>query len=89
MESSLHIILTVIAAVVLLWLVIKLFATPIKWALKLLFNALAGFVSLFIINFLGGFVGISISVGWISALIAGIFGMPGIILLLLIENLFM
>ena len=89
MESSLHIILTVAAAVVLLWLVIKLFATPIKWALKLLFNALAGFVSLFIINFLGGFVGISISVGWISALIAGIFGMPGIILLLLIENLFM
>ena len=28
----------------LLWLVIKIFATPIKWAFKLLLNAALGFI---------------------------------------------
>ena len=84
--DPLHTILTVVIAVLLIWLVIKIFATPIKWALKLLLNALLGFVML---NFLGGFIGLSLSVGWISAIVAGILGIPGIILLLLIENFFM
>ena len=39
----------------LLWLVIKIFATPIKWAFKLLLNAALGFIMLFVFNFLGGF----------------------------------
>ena len=49
--DALHTILTVVIAVLLIWLVIKIFATPIKWALKLLLNALLGFVMLFIFNF--------------------------------------
>lgn len=87
--DALNTVLTVIIAVFSLWLVIKIFATPIKWALKLLINALTGFVMLFIFNFLGGFIGLSLSVGWVSAIVAGVLGVPGIILLLLIENFFM
>lgn len=87
--DALHSILTIIIAVFLIWLVIKIFATPVKWALKLLLNALIGFVMLFIFNFLGGFIGLSLSVGWLSAIVAGVFGIPGIVLLLLIENFFM
>ncbi len=87
--DALNTVLTVIIAVFLLWLVIKIFATPIKWALKLLLNAIIGFVMLFIFNFLGGFIGLSLSVGWVSAIVAGVLGVPGIILLLLIENFFM
>ncbi len=87
--DALHSILTIIIAVFLIWLVIKIFATPVKWALKLLLNALIGFVMLFIFNFLGGFIGLSLSVGWVSAIVAGVFGIPGIVLLLLIENFFM
>lgn len=87
--DALHSILTIIIAVFLIWLVIKIFATPVKWALKLLINALIGFVMLFIFNFLGGFIGLSLSVGWLSAIVAGVFGIPGIVLLLLIENFFM
>lgn len=87
--DALNTVLTVIIAIFLLWLVIKIFATPIKWALKLLLNAIIGFVMLFIFNFLGGFIGLSLSVGWVSAIVAGVLGVPGIILLLLIENFFM
>ena len=81
-------ILLIVGAVVCLILFIKIFSTPIKWALKLLLNALLGFVILFIINFFGSYIGISISVGWVSALVAGVFGVPGVILLILIETFF-
>ena len=84
----LNLAIYVIIGGLLLWLIIKIFATPIKWALKLLLNAVLGFVMLFVFNFLGGFSGLSITVGWLSAIVAGVLGIPGIILLLLIENFF-
>ena len=84
----LNLAIYVIIGGLMLWLVIKIFATPIKWALKLLINAILGFVMLFVFNFLGGFIGLSITVGWLSAIVAGVLGIPGIILLLLIENFF-
>lgn len=87
--GTLQTIIYVVIGVLLLWLIIKLFSTPIKWALKLLLNALLGFVMLFIFNFLGGFIGLELTVGWLSAIVAGILGIPGIILLLLIENFFL
>lgn len=74
--------------IVLLWIIIKVFAKPIKWIFKLLLNALLGFVFLFIFNYLGAFIGIKLTVGWVSAIVTGVLGIPGIILLLLIENFF-
>ena len=44
---------------------------------------------LFVFNFLGGFIGLNITVGWVSAIVAGVLGIPGIILLLLVENFFL
>ena len=82
-------VICIVTAVLLIWLIIKIFATPIKWALKLLLNAVLGFVLLFIFNFIGAYVGISLTVGWGSAIVAGVLGIPGIILLLLLENFFM
>ena len=87
--DTLQTIIYVVIGVLLLWLIIKLFSTPIKWALNLLLNALLGFVMLFVFNFLGGFIGLELTVGWLSAIVAGILGIPGIILLLLIENFFL
>lgn len=84
--ESLNLAIYVVIGALLLWLIIKIFATPIKWAFKLLINALLGFVMLFVFNYLGGFIGLSITVGWLSAIVAGVLGIPGIILLLLIEN---
>lgn len=77
-----------VVGILLIWLFIKLFATPIKWIFKLLINAVVGFVMLFVFNYLGSFVGITLSVGWVSAIVAGALGIPGILLLLLLENFF-
>lgn len=75
------------AGLLVLLLFFKIFSKPIKWILKLLLNALLGFVILIVVNYLGAFVGLKITVGWVSALVAGVLGAPGVILLLLIENL--
>lgn len=77
-----------VVGILLIWLFIKLFAKPIKWIFKLLINAVIGFVMLFVFNYLGSFVGITLSVGWVSAIVAGVLGIPGILLLLLLENFF-
>ena len=79
----------VVIAVLVICFVIKIFSTPIIRGLMLLLIALLGFVMLFLLNFLAVFIGLSLSVGWMCAIVAGSLGIPGIILLLLIENFFM
>lgn len=85
--DNLYTILIVVVALGALLLLFKLLKTPLKIAVKLLLNGLMGFVILFVVNWLGGFVGVSLGVNWINALVAGILGAPGVILLLLVKYL--
>jgi len=48
-------------------------------------NIALGFISLIIINILGSFIGISIGINWLNALVVGIFGVPGAALLLILQ----
>lgn len=80
-------VLTVVVMIGLLAVVFKIFATPLRWVLKLLLNAVFGFIALFVVNFLGGFIGLSIGMNWINAIIVGVLGVPGIVLLLLVKYL--
>ncbi|MCF0138212.1 MAG: pro-sigmaK processing inhibitor BofA family protein [Oscillospiraceae bacterium] len=80
-------LLLLIIAALALWLFIKILTKPIKWVLKLLLNAAIGFAALFVVNFLGAYIGLHITVSWLSALVTGFLGVPGIIILLLIENI--
>ena len=76
-------VLLVILAALALFVLIKLLTKPIKWIFKLLLNALSGFVMLWFINFFGDFFGIAIETNFLNALITGVLGIPGVILLLL------
>ena len=86
--DTLSILLTSVAALVLLFLAIKVLAAPIRFLFKVLINACLGFVILFVVNFLGGFIGISLPINTVNALVAGFLGVPGVILLVLIQFLF-
>lgn len=83
---AITVIVTVGLGILILFFAI--FKTPIKWAFKLLINSAVGFVALFVLNFFGGFVGISLGLNWLNAVIVGLLGVPGIILLLLVKYLF-
>ncbi len=78
-ESIVSLVL-VAAAVILL---IRLLLKPMKWIFKLLLNTALGFVLLFIVNFVGSWVNISIAMTWLNALIVGVFGLPGAAILIL------
>ncbi len=72
---------TLLVAVVLLFIVVKLFTMPFK----LVWNGLLGAVMLWLVNFIGGFFGFGLKITVIKALIAGFFGVPGAVAVILFE----
>ena len=73
----------IIAAAALVLLVILRF--PVKIIFKLLINTVAGFAALLLLSFIGGLIGVQIAVNWINALVVGVFGVPGVALILLLQ----
>lgn len=80
-------LILVLGFVLLAILLIKLLIKPIGWALKLLFHALIGFAALFLLNFFGSIIGITLELNWLNALVTGIFGLPGVLVLLALKYL--
>ena len=70
---------------VLLYFTGWLLLAPLKFIMKLLVNGLLGGLMLLVINLIGGFFSVTIAINPLSAVIAGYFGLPGIILLLLLK----
>ena len=69
------------AVIVAVYVLIKIIAAPIKKIFKLLLNAVCGLLLLFIANFIGGFFNFAIPVNLLTCIIAGAFGIPGVIFL--------
>lgn len=69
----------------LIGLLIKILKGPMKLALKIFLHALMGFVTLFIFNFIGAWVGIGIPMTWLHAIVTGVLGVPGVVLLLILQ----
>ena len=82
--EMLYTALMVGAVGVALYVLIKLLATPIKWVFKMLINGIFGFALLFLANFVGGFFDFAIPVNIITCLVAGAFGIPGVIFLVVV-----
>ena len=86
---GLNIEFTVILAyafgLILLYIIGWLLIVPIRVILKLIANAIVGGITLIVLNFIGGFIGISIGINPITALVVGVLGVPGVILLLVIQ----
>ena len=70
---------------VIIFIICRIFAKPLRWVLKLILNGIIGGLILAAINFVGGFAGVSIIINPFSALIAGLLGVPGVILVVLLQ----
>ena len=72
----------------LLFLVVvclRLFAAPLKLALKVAFNSGLGFGAVWLLNLTTTVTGLSLGLNWFNALLIGILGLPGFGLLLLVQ----
>lgn len=74
-----------ITGIILLIAVVRVFIAPIKILLKLAFNTILGFAMLIALNYFGAYIGITLGVNLINAAVVGIFGLPGLALLLLLK----
>ena len=64
---------------------LRVFSAPLKLAVKLLVNTLLGFLALWAVNLTAGVTGIALVVNVFNALVIGILGLPGFLLLLLVQ----
>ena len=53
---------------------------------KLLLNMISGLALLFVFNFIGGYFDFALGINAVNAIVAGVLGIPGVILLVLIQN---
>ena len=64
---------------------VRLFAAPLKLALKVAFNSALGFGALWLLNLTTSVTGLSLGLSWFNAIVIGILGVPGFGLLLLVQ----
>ena len=64
---------------------LRLFAAPLKLALKVAFNSALGFGAVWLLNLTTSVTGLSLGLNWFNALLIGILGLPGFSLLLLVQ----
>lgn len=72
-------------AALLLYLIARILLVPFKLIIKLVVNALIGGVLLVIFNLVGSPLGLNVGINVITALVVGFLGIPGLILLILIQ----
>ncbi len=68
--------------------VLKLFASPLKLAGRLLVNTLLGFALLGLLNVMGVLAKLSLGLNLFNALIIAVLGVPGLALLILLRMIF-
>lgn len=73
--------------ILMLVIIARTFLFPFKLLLKLLYNAFIGGVMLLIVNFVGSYFHYSMPLNPITALLAGFLGIPGVILIAILQYL--
>lgn len=81
------IILAWIIGVLIVFAFGKAMLLPLKILLRLVINGILGGIAIIIINLIGAPLGFTISLNLFSAFVAGVLGLPGIILLVILKFL--
>ncbi|MFR2534136.1 MAG: pro-sigmaK processing inhibitor BofA family protein [Clostridia bacterium] len=82
-------ILPFLAVVLVGFMILKILALPMKLIIKLLVNALIGGIILWVINLIGAGFGFAVILNWITAIVVGTLGIPGVILVVLFQIFFL
>ena len=85
MDIPFSVIIGYALGLILLYLVGWLLLVPLKTILKFIYNGILGGIILWILNLIGGLIHVTVAINPITALIVGFLGVPGIILILLLQ----
>ena len=76
---------SILIPLLLLMLLLKVLVLPIRWFWKLFVNSGCGFLCLWLLNSISTFTGLLFPINAVTALIAGFLGLPGILLLAILQ----
>lgn len=78
-------IFTYLFGIVLIFIALRLFFIPAKLFFRLILNAVLGIAGLFIINWLGSYADFYIAVNAVTIAVGIFLGLPGIVLLAILQ----
>ena len=84
---ELNSVIVYIACIIFLFLIGKFLVLPLKSIVKLIGNSVLGGVLIFVINTIGGIWEFHIGLNIGTAIITGILGIPGVVLLIFLKFL--
>lgn len=84
---ELNSVIVYIACIIFLFLIGKFLVLPLKSIVKLIGNSVLGGVLIFVINTIGGIWAFHIGLNIGTAIITGILGIPGVVLLIFLKFL--
>ncbi|HHU69154.1 MAG TPA: pro-sigmaK processing inhibitor BofA [Thermoanaerobacterales bacterium] len=79
------VILAFAFGIIILYIVGRILFVPLKFVFRLLINGLVGGLLLWLINIVGEAFGFAIAINPVTALVAGILGVPGVVLLIALK----
>lgn len=77
-------LLPFIIGVLILFVVLKVLSMPMKIIIKLVVNAVIGMIVIYVLNLFG----VGLILNWITALIVGFLGVPGVIIVAVLQFVF-
>lgn len=80
--------LVLVLAIIAMLIVAKLLAWPLKKILKLLLNIALGILMIVLVNIFGASISLHIPFNMVTALIAGLLGLPGVVALVILHYIF-
>lgn len=78
--------LAYVLGAVILYVALRLAATPVKETLRLAFNVAVGVVLLLFFNLVGGYFGLHVPLNPVTAAVAGLLGLPGVGLMVALQH---
>ena len=85
---ELSVIAAYVVGILAIYFIGKMFLMPVRIVWKLIYNGIIGGIMLWVVNFVGASFGFTIGINFVSALVAGFLGIPGVILLILFKVMF-
>lgn len=82
---DLTLIFPFLIGIAILFVVLKILTFPMKLIIKLLINGVIGGVIIFVVNLIGANFGFILNLNWITAIIVGILGIPGVVIVAILQ----
>lgn len=85
-DLELNMVIAAIFGLFVFYYLVKLLAAPARALFRIILTGVVGAVILFVFNLVAGFFSLTIGVNAVTALIVGFMGLPGLVMLVVIQK---